>query len=530
MYARSLFVICILIMQLFSFQPYQAIDSSSVLYWSNDYSIIQYPLANSSSVPIAIVASQQGMIWFLEQASNKLVSFNPSNHSFTEYNIPTANSFPISLTVDSFGNVWFTELNGEKIGYLMQGGKNITEYEVPSINVSVQGLKQKIPCGPASIITDNEGNVWIACLFSNQIDEFVPSTHAFLTFNLPVFQSGPAALLFVGDRLWFSAADANMLGIADISAMVPNTDTGITEFAPLNSTYLYTFSHPTSFLGGMADITTSLPTPTSLALGEDGKTVWVTEHVDDSFDSYNPASKVLNKFWLSKTNNLFGYSYAFPNLIQPDSRGNLWIAEHYGNKIAIFSPVNLTLLELNIKCCKNDIAGAYTGALDNQGNFWFVETNTGAIGEVVRNSNSFNLYASLPQTNVQVEEGESVTIPISYKLTSGAPTNFTFDVSGITPDGELKNLTAEFSPSTLNLSPGSSATVNLKLTDSGLKPGRYFLTVSAYGSGAIYSLILGLQKENNPPSTLYKAIGLALALTVLSIVITYLAIKYKRKS
>ncbi|GEM_PF-851782 len=528
-YIKAVLIISIILLQVSIVQNNATAYGSTVLYWKNDYSIVQYPLSNRSSVPIAITVSHDGTVWFLEQASNKLVSFDPGNYTFKEYSIPTANSFPISLAVDSYGGVWFTELNGEKIGHLEQGNRDIIEYQLPSINVSVQGLNQKIPCGPSAIKIDKNGNVWVACLFSNQIDEFIPSTKTFLVYNLPVFQSGPAALLFVDDKLWFSAADANMLGFADLSAIAPNTSSGITEFPPLNRTYLYTFPHPTSFLGGEKNISTSLPTPTSLALGNDGVTLWVTEHVDNSFDSYNLMSKTLNKFWLSKTNNLFGYTYAFPNYIQQDSAGNLWIAEHYGNKIAVFSPSNMTLLELDIPCCKTDIAGAYTGALDPQGNFWFVETNGGAIGEVVAHSNGTALYASLPQTYVNIRAGNSLTLPIAYKLNSAASMNLTFDVSGITPNGKLENLTASFTPSVLSLSEGVNATVMLKLSDLDLRPGRYFLTVSAYSSGAIYSFILSIQAESRLPFSLYEAIALALSLTFVMIIGIYLVSRYRRK-
>jgi streptogramin lyase len=528
-YIRAIFIILILLLQLFYTQPYATSFNAKVLYWENDYSIVQYPLSNRSSVPIAIAISHDGIVWFLEQASNKLVSFDPGNYTFKEYNIPTANSFPISLAVDSYGGVWFTELNGEKIGYLHSGNRDIVEYKIPEINVSLQGLRQQIPCGPSAIKIDPNRNVWVACLFSNQIDEFIPTTKTFLTYNLPVFQSGPADLLFASDKLWFSAADANMLGFADLSAIAPNTSSGIAEFPPLNLTYLYTFSHPTSFLGKEENITTSLPTPTSITLGNDGETLWITEHIDNSFDSYNLMSKTLNKFWLSKTNNLFGYTYAFPNYIQQDSEGNLWIAEHYGNKIAVFSPSNMTLLELEIPCCKTDIAGAYTGALDQQGNFWFVETNGGAIGEVVMHSNSTALYASLPQTYLNIRAGNSLTLPIVYKLSSGAPMNLTFDVSGITPDGKLENLTAAFTPSVLSLSEGANETVMLKLTDFGLMQGRYFLTVSAYSPGAIYSFILGIKAESKLTFSLYEAITIALSLTLLMITATYLVMRYRRK-
>ncbi|MEM3637371.1 MAG: hypothetical protein QXX17_03785 [Conexivisphaerales archaeon] len=526
----SLLLLVILIFQSTISTPLTSTsESSRTITWQNDYSIVQYALPDNSSVPISIAVSPNGTVWVLEQAANKLVAFNPLNRRFTTYPIPTSNSFPLSVAVDKSGNVWFTELNGEKLGYLDPTSGNIAEYPIPGINVSVYGLSQRIPCGPAAIAFDKADNVWLACLFSNQIDEFISAEHEFVSFNLPVFQSGPSALLVTDSGLWFSAADANMLGYADFNALVPNSSAGITEFSPLNKSYLYTFSHPTSFLGGYENLTSSLPTPTSIASSSNGSVLWITEHVDNSFDSYNVQTKVLDKFWLSKTNGTFGYAYAFPNYIHPDASGNLWIAEHYGNKIAIFSPSQMSLIELKVPCCSSDIAGAYTGALDWQGNFWFVESNAAAIGEVIKGNSSSVLTAQVSTTNIAIHYGGYVSVPITYSLQSGKSLNLLFDVSGITPDGNLQNITAQFNQSRIQIVAGKEASLQLTFHDTGLKPGRYYLTVSAISSNAVYSFIMSMQAEGMQTLSLSSSVLLSAALTLISVSLVYIAIRLHRR-
>ncbi|MGI0080557.1 MAG: virginiamycin B lyase family protein, partial [Nitrososphaerales archaeon] len=303
------------------------------------YQIIQHTLPNGSSEPWAITTDNAGRVWFVEQGSNQLGMLEPLTGNITEYSIPTPNSTVISVATDGLGNVWLTELTANKLGELESGSTSIVEYPVPGAPYQIAGHMQFQSCGPSGVVPDSSGRIWVICIFSNQIDEFFPGNGTFLSFDLPVYQSGPAGLVF--DRqgnFWFTAADADMLGHGVVSQLQNGTSNGITEFAPKNQTYSFTFEHALGPLGPYQNDTSSLPTPSGISLAPDGNTLWITEHVDSSFDSYNIQSKNLVRYWTSKTNGAFGYSVSFPNGIAVDKEGNVWISEHYGNKIAEFNP------------------------------------------------------------------------------------------------------------------------------------------------------------------------------------------------
>lgn len=518
----------IIFLILFSFfQQTGHAETSFSLRWQNIYSIVQYQLPNSTGVPIAIASSQDGKIWVVEQAANLLVSFDPATKSFKEYHLPTQNSIPISVAVDGYGNVWVTELNGERLAELQHASSRIEEFAIPGINVSVAGINQKIPCGPTAVTPDQYGNIWFACLFSNQIDVFFPSNQSFHSFNLPVFQSGPAGLLLNNGKLWFTAADADMLGYLQLDSLKQNSSSGIKEFPPLNSTYIYSIRHAASFLGGNFNITSSLLTPTAITMSADGKTLWVTEHVDNSFDSYNIETQTLNKYWTSKTDGRFGYAYAFPNAVSIDNEGNAWIAEHYGNKIAVFSPNSMAMTEILIPCCSSIIAGAYSATLDRNGNLWFVETNSGMIGEVVKVNPTYTLSSSISSRTVKIPSTGDAVLHATYSLSpdSPSPLNITFEVSGITPDGNLKNVSVSFDSRSLLLLPGQNASVDMHILTSGLKQGSYFITVSAVTNSYIYSYILGLDVNQQTVLPFTLAVAIMILLFALSLIFVYLLLR-----
>ncbi|MGI0092156.1 MAG: virginiamycin B lyase family protein, partial [Nitrososphaerales archaeon] len=302
------------------------------------YRMAQYPLPAGSSGPWAIATDSIGRVWVVEQVSNQLAAFDPSSSTFKEYTIPTPNSTANSVVVDISGNVWFTELTGDRLGELKLGATSIAEYKIPSGSTSFAGQSEALSCGPIGVVPSSQGSLWVLCLFSNQIDEFFPVNGTFNSFDLPVFQSGPAGLVFDhAGNFWFTAADANMIGHGVVSELRNNTSDGIQETAPQNETYTYNFDHATDFRGDTESIKSSLPTPSGIALSPDGHTLWISEHVDSSFDSYNILTKSLDRFWTSQTHQEFGYPVSFPNGLAVDAGGNVWIAEHYGNKVAEFN-------------------------------------------------------------------------------------------------------------------------------------------------------------------------------------------------
>ena len=501
-----------------------AASGSSTLMWSDPYSLVTHRIPGNNTLPWSIAAAPDGKIWFVEQGTNQLGSYDPYNGTFAQYGIPTTGSTPSGVAVDAKGNVWFTELTADNLGVLKAGASRVTEMHIPSITVNLEGTNEKVDCGPGAVLPDPSGSVWVACLFSNQIDEFFPTNGTFARFNLPVFDSAPAGLALDGKGdLWFTAADSDMLGRAVISQLKNGTANGVTETAPINDTYRYTFVHATSFLGTNETLTSSLPTPSGIAIDSTGR-LWITEHVDSSFDSFNPATSSLVKYWTSQTFDEYGYSVSFPNGIAVAANGDVWIGEHYGNKIALFDPSEGVMTEYPVSCCKATIAGVYSIALDRNGTLWYVEINGNAIGELVKTKSPFELAANIDTSASMTGDG-SMQVPVSFTASPGTLSALDFSVSGVTGTGVPQNLTASFSPANATVSASGAASTTLSLRGSGLEPGVYYLTVTATAAprGVLYSAILKLTVAGSQgvPVPLQYLATAVVALTAAAVVVAW---------
>jgi streptogramin lyase len=493
--------------------------------WSDGYRVVQHPLPNGSAAPWGISVDPGGVVWFVEQGTNQLGEYSPSTGNFTQYLLPTPRSEPIAVASDSSGNIWVTELRGERLGELVRGGSSVVEHALPNASENLAGKATPLSCGPTAILPDPSGSIWVACLFSNQIDRFYPVNDSFSVFDLPVFQSAPAGLAFDGrGNLWFTAADAEMLGKGDVSQMRNGTDDGITEFAPVNATYVFSFPHQNSFLGSPTTLKSSLPTPSGIVFAPGGETLWVTEHVDTSFDSYNVGTGTLDRYWTSQTYGAYGFIVSFPNGIVMGNDGTVWVGEHYGNKLAEFDPKTGQMVEYGVPCCPRTIAGVYSVALDPSGDVWFVEIQGGAIGELVPVANPDHLTLTLPSTRFSLGSDGSLALPMSFTLSKGAaPQRLSFNVSGISSTGALQGATALFSPSELSLSPGQTANLTMDLSLGGLAPGKYYLTLTATAAtgGVQYSMVISLAVTAAPPLPLAYLAAAVAGLSAAAVVVAW---------
>ncbi len=515
-----------------------ASTSNSASFDPGSYQIVQHPLPNGSSEPWSLAVDSRGDVWVVEQGSNQLGMFNPKTSTFHEYSIPTPDSTAGSVMVDESGNVWFTELTSNKLGELRNGSTSITEFDIPNATTVLGGITTPVSCGPNQVYKGPDGSVWVLCLFSNQIDEFSPSNGSFNSYNLPLYLSGPAGLVFDhSGNFWFTAADANMLGFGNVSELKAGTSDGIQEFAPKNSTYLYTFEHESDLEGSVEGIVSSLPTPSGIGLSPDGSTLWITEHVDSSFDSYNIATKSLDRYWTSQTYGDYGYAVSFPNGLAVDSNGDVWIAEHYGNKVAEFDPSFDTLTEYIVPCCGVNSAGVYTLTLGQNGTIWFVEINGNAIGELVPSqaaAQSFSMSVGKDLFSLTSLGKSSMTIPIQIWQNSSSIQNVTqvnLEIAGTSNTGSLSGITAELNPSSFQLvgSEGNSSELTLSL--SGLKAGVYDLTLSANLAPAnvICSLILKLIVTSSLSSSELLVYGGAIGVVASVVVVGSLAVRKRHK-
>jgi len=194
------------------------------------------------------------ILWFAEEISNSIWSFNIATQTFTQYAITTLASNPYEVALDSQGNAWFTEFTGDKIGVVMVNG-TLKEYQIPLTSsnptgiaidsrtnriwfnlLDTAGVSDEFYVGsffngsftfnnitpevdtPVGIAVDSSGNLWLTQHGASLVSEFNPVTHYFRTISTSIPPDGASYPYFVyvdnstGD-VWFNEHYGNAISV-----------------------------------------------------------------------------------------------------------------------------------------------------------------------------------------------------------------------------------------------------------------------------------------------------------------------------
>ena len=209
-----------------------------------------------------VIDNSRGLVWFTEQATNSVWSFNMRTHHFTRYELKTQYGFPFGITLDSQGNVWFTEFFGNKIGEITTNG-SVTEIPIPlqkqylepsgitvgphgKIWFTLPGISEigsyyqgefsfqnltGLVLDPVGISFDQQGDIWMTQHGPNFITEFNPSDGIFKTISTTIPPEGSSLPYFdhvdQNGNVWFNEHNGNAM-----SEFFPSNNTLIEYFIP----------------------------------------------------------------------------------------------------------------------------------------------------------------------------------------------------------------------------------------------------------------------------------------------------------
>jgi streptogramin lyase len=184
---------------------------------------------------------------------------------------------------------------------------------------------------------DNNGSLWMPVLQANKVVKFDPKSEKFSSYNIPTPGAEPTVIMTASNgSVWFTEA------IGKIAKIDANTGK-ITEYAPKNKNQ-------------------ALGEPT--AIFEDPKnpdTLYISEHTNHTVTAFNT---LLGTFHRYPSPNNAGAPFG----MTMDSYGNLWIAEHLIDRIAVMDPRTGESKEVKVP-----ISGSFIQYLttDDQGKVWF---------------------------------------------------------------------------------------------------------------------------------------------------------------
>lgn len=377
---------------------------------------------------------KDGNLWFTDQVSNAIWRYRVIEKSFTVYRIPTANSYPLSLAFDPQGKVWFSEIFGKKIGVIdpqltnANTTKGIIEYEVPGLEFETMG----------SLTISRDGRT-----------------------------------------IWFTAVNFPKGG-------------NIAKF-DIREKRFQVYSLPEQAV-----------TPVGIAEDERGQ-LWINDHATNLFFKFDPSSRKITKYSTSlptSRNNTTTLPYW--NIVSKD---RLWFNEHEGNAIAYYDTARSTLVEYQIPTRTSmwgNTSNPLQFAVDSSGSIWFTEWTENKMGVLRADRiDKLPLFLELSKPRLELDRRisvgqESLDIYVysneSFSDAREVKQTVKMTVAGsLSGSGRLWNITGEFNNAEFYLTDdGTPTVVNLRLqiSDPGLVPGNYTLTVGArYGTVTFNKII-----------------------------------------
>ena len=437
----------------------KTVKQEEILVGNESPFITEFPVPIDDAGVNAIAADNNGLIWFIENNSSKIASFDPVIKQFREYCMPEEIGFVWSMVVDDKNRVWFIDAEKDKLWMLDQESKYFENFELPSKGSF-----------PLQMAIDTIGNLWFTEFLAgnrtgNKIAKFDPVKKEFAEYRTLTPESGPIGIdIDHQGNIWFT--EIGRIGV----------------FFPSNSSFKeYEFPRP-------------IIPPTGLVVDNDG-TVWFTQHGGNKIGKFIPSNKTLIEYStlsLRKEN-----PATLPYWIKKDMHNNLWFNQHTGNRIAKFIASNETLIEYHIP--SKDIVDALTFTIDNDGNVWFTELGANKIG-FVNTTMPLPFMADASPKQVKIRPGEAAEVKLTLKNIS--PESYTSNLrfiatSTMTPLGKFVNASATFSPTTVSIDEKSRQVTLLIRTEATLVPSIYKVIAGATDGVISYLSTIDLIVEKN---------------------------------
>lgn len=331
------------------------------------FNISEFNTPSNSNQPLyPIYDKSKNSIWVGDTSidSGQILEFDLSTKKYHQHKINGANIITI-LAQDSKNKIWFVDPIKKQLG----------NYE------PVNGKYQLFPLPndslPSSIAVDPDDNIWICSTTTGQIFIFEPKTNTIT--NILNLEKGARPL---------SIAMDSMSGIA----WIVDERGKLIKIDPANN-YSSTVYMPTG-------VNATLKSPSALLLDNTADAIFISQHEGQKITSFNTISKLFQDYPNLDSNGLpFGMS--------ADKYGNIWVAEHTINKIAVVDPQTGKSKEVKIP---NKTPFVQWTTSDSEGNIWFAEQRGHALGMITTRISTAQVPSSVPQASPKQIEGISTLI------------------------------------------------------------------------------------------------------------------------
>jgi virginiamycin B lyase len=378
-----------------------------------------------------------------QSSPQNYVTYEKRSNFIKEFKIPINERGLKGIATDSEENVWFYHAtsNGSMI-MKMSKGHNFTKYSIPG-NTRVDTAIINLAGG--QLLFDNTSNgIWFTDARTNSLGKLDIKSNKIELFSIPTNDSGIMGLAFSPDKkvVWFTEIIGNKIGSLDIeSKKITEYPTGDNSGPTLltfdsKGVLWITLSYANSILrvepwilipgiksSGMYPITLAKPdffSPFGIATVQVNgiEKIFVSDHGSSRVIVSNLASDLMNytSYWTSPSQAL---PMSLPSQVVSDKAGNIFFAEHGGNKIVKISSDNGIMTEFEIPT--GPLATSLFLTVDeDQKRIWFTEWASNKIGYL---DNSLQVPLNMLVTKNESASTNTDITPITLKAGESFPVN-----------------------------------------------------------------------------------------------------------
>ena len=472
---------------------------------SNEF-VNEYVLPTRCEMPLGIaVDNNASKVWYISTKNGILGSYNTKENRFDhERTIPIWRSRqnPIdfsqvwTIKVDRENNIWFTDEKQNAIWRYNNLLKTFEIFNIPEISKSFGTTY------PVSMDFDSSGNIYLVgirspSLWFANVTEMRNGTSDGIS-RIPIPLQG------------FAGIDPDLISTGSVRVDENNNTVWLSmlAFAKKGQIFKYDINSKTF---KVFELPPDINSPVGITL-DNNDDIWVTDHGTSIFSKLDHSNGRITKFVTSQASSrVFGRNstseegaYTLPYWIQKGSNGSIWFNEHTGNKIAVFNPINMTLVEYWIPTqnalfgqCQPDsanncgIANLLQFSVGTNNDVWFTEWSENKIGRV-DSYKEVPFSVSSSEKEITIAKGKSAEIKLNLQtsstLSSSSDNTINMIKSGtFTPTGDLGNSTGSFSEQSFSIANGKSKQISFIFTPSSdLKSGEYMLMIGAENNAISY--------------------------------------------
>ena len=313
-----------------------------------EFNITEYPTPDQSLLLYPVYHKPSNSIWIGDTypGSESIFEFSISDKTYKIHKVEGTNLITLSVFDPIESSIlWYVDPSEGIIGqYDVTANKSRGQYELPVAGI-ISGLT-----------IDDHQNLWMSVVQDNSIIKFDSKTNNFTRYEIPTENSRPLGLIFDKNNnyIWFVEA-LGKLGKIDIK-----TD-NITEYPSSSNTN-----------SSISIANFSLSEPTVLLLDPKTSNIYISEHESNTIVRFNPIIESFKRYSLNGNNDGLAFGMVF------DIYGNIWIAEHVSDFLAILDPTSGKIASVKIPKQGSFVQYLTT---DSQGDIWFAEQRGNALGK-----------------------------------------------------------------------------------------------------------------------------------------------------